>query len=79
MLSLKLQKRIRQESYESEIPVGEGTTDVSVSVSISRRVIIVKVHNEVFVGGVTATILDLSAPVASKGRGVGRDHSIGMI
>ena len=79
MLSLKLQRRIRQESYESEIPIGEGTTDVDISVSISRRVIIVKVHNEVFIGGVRATILDLSAPVASRGRGVGRDYSIGMM
>ena len=79
MLFLKLQKRIRQEFCESEIPVGGGTTDVGVSVCIPRRVIIVRVHSGVSVGRVGVTVLDLSAPVTLRDRSVGGNHSIGVM
>ena len=76
MLSLKLQRRVRQEFYKSEIPVGGGTTDVGVSICIPRRVIIVGVHSGVSIGGVGATVIDLSVPVTLRGRSIGRNYSI---
>ena len=79
MLSLKLWRRIKQKSCESEIPVEGGTANVGVSASTPRRVIIVRVHNGVSVGGARVTVLNLSAPVASRDRGVGRNHSVGTM
>ena len=63
MLSLKLWRRVRQESCKSEVPIGGGTTDVGVSIHAPRRIIIVGVNKEVPVGGAKVTILDLSVPV----------------
>ena len=77
MLSLKLQRRVRQESCKSEIPVGGGTADVGVSIYTLGRVVIVRVHNGVSVGGVGVTVSDLSMPVILRGGSIGDNHSIG--
>ena len=77
ILFLKLQRRVRQESYKSEIPVGGGTANVGVSICPPREVIVIRVNSSISVGGVRATIPDLSVPVALKGGGIGGDHSVG--
>ena len=78
MLSLKLQRRVQQESCKSEIPVRGGIADVGVFIHIPRRIIIVEVNSRVSVGGVRATVLDLSTPVTLWGRGIDGDHPIGV-
>ena len=79
MLSLKLQRRVRQEPYESEVPIEGGIADVGVSICTPGGVIIIRVHNGVSVGGARVTVLDLSAPVVSRGGGVGRNYSVGVM
>ena len=61
ILSLKLQRRVKQESYESEVPVGGGAANVGVSVHPPRRVIIVVINSGVPVGEARTAISDLSA------------------
>ena len=79
MLFLKLQRRVRQEPYKSEIPIGGGTTNVGVFIYPLREIIIIRVNSGVSVGGARATVLDLGAPVALRDRGIGRDHSVGAM
>ena len=77
MLSLKLQRRVRQESCESKVLVGGETTDVDVSIHAPRRIIIIRVNNRVPIGGARAIVLESSMPVTLWGRGIDRDHPIG--
>ena len=79
MLSLKLWRRVRQESCKSEILLGGGTADVGVSICTPRRVVIVRVNSEVSVGGARVTVLDSSAPVTLRGGGIGRNHFSGAM
>ena len=76
MLSLKLQRRVRQKSCESKVPVGGGTTDVGIFICASGGVIVVGVNHGIPVGGARMTVPYLSVPVALRGRGVGWDHSV---
>ena len=79
LLSLKLQRRVRQKPDKSEIPVGGRITDVDVSICTPRRIIIIRVNGGVSVGRVRTTVLDLSVPVALEGKGIGWDHLVGMM
>ena len=79
MLSLKLQRRIRQKPCESEVPVGGRTADVGIPVCTPGQVIIVRVNHGRSVGGARTTVPNLSVPVALRGRGIGWDHSVGTV
>ena len=79
MLFLKLWRRVRQESCESEIPIGGGVADIGIFICIPRRVVVVKVHSEVPVRRARTTVLDSSMPVTLRDESVGRDHSIGVM
>ena len=79
MLFLQLQRRVRQKSCKSEIPVEGGVTDVDVSICTPGRVVVARVNDDISVGGARVTVLDLSVPVASRGGGIGRDYFVGVM
>ena len=79
MLSLKLWRRIRQESCELEIPVGGRITDVGVSIHTPRRIIIVRVNSGVSVGRVRVIVLDLDVPVPLRSRGIDGNYPVGVM
>ena len=79
MLSLKLWRRVRQEPCESKIPVEGGTTDIDISICAPGGVVRVGVNNGISIGGARVTVLDSSVPVALRGKGIGRDHFVGVI
>ena len=78
MLSLKLWRRVRQKPCESEVPVGGGTTDVSIFIYAPGRVIVVGVNHGIPIGEARMTVPNVSVPIALRGRGVGWDHFVGM-